>query len=127
MTFAGVFLMSTILTLCRLSVLFLYNRLFGIYSTFRKILIAYGVVSLAWPIILWLAATFRCKPIKGSWDLTTNPRCAFNLETLFVSMESINAVLDMFLVVLPVSKIRILQLPLRDKIGLGIVFLMGGL
>jgi hypothetical protein len=42
-------------------------------------------------------------------------------------MESINAVLDIFLVVLPVSKVKLLHLPLREKIGLGIVFLMGGL
>ncbi|KAF2865600.1 hypothetical protein BDV95DRAFT_250987 [Massariosphaeria phaeospora] len=126
MSFAGIFLMSTILTLCRLSVLFLYNRLFGIYPMFRKILIVYGVASLAWPITIWLGATFRCKPVKGSWDLTTNPQCAFSLETLFVSLESINAVLDVFLVIIPISKIKILQLPLREKIGLGIVFLMGG-
>jgi hypothetical protein len=127
MTFAGIFLMSTILTFCRMSVIFLYNRLFGVYPGFRRILIGYGVISLLWPIVIWFAAIFRCSPVSGSWDLTTNPKCAFDLETLFVSMESLNAVLDIFLVILPISKIKILHLPLREKIGLAIVFLMGGL
>jgi len=119
--------MSTILTLCRMSVIFLYNRLFGVYPVFRRILVVYGVVSLMWPVVIWFAATFRCNPIKGSWDLSTPPNCAFSLNSLFVSMESLNAVLDIFLVILPISKIKILHLPLQEKIGLAFVFLMGGL
>lgn len=66
LVFAGVFLMSIILTFCRFSVLFLYNRLFGVYVAFRKILIIYGVVSFMWPLTIWFGTAFRCKPVKGS-------------------------------------------------------------
>lgn len=79
--FAGVFLMSTILTFCRFSVLFLYNRLFGVYTTFRKILIIYGVVSLMWPLTIWFGTTFRCSPIKASWNLFIPSKCAFSSES----------------------------------------------
>jgi hypothetical protein len=125
--FAGVFLMSLTLTLCRLSVIFLYNRLFGVYEGFRKILIAYGIISLLWPISIWCAHIWRCSPISGAWDMTIKSKCAYDLQTLFVAMESLNAILDIFLVVLPITKIKILNMATIDKIGLAVVFLMGGL
>lgn len=78
LVFAGVFLMSTILTFCRFSVLFLYNRLFGVYTTFRRILIVYGVVSLMWPVTIWFGTTFRCSPIKGAWNMFIGAKCAFS-------------------------------------------------
>ncbi|KAF2446030.1 hypothetical protein P171DRAFT_520721 [Karstenula rhodostoma CBS 690.94] len=126
LVFIGIFLMSIILTLCRFSVLFLYNRLFGVYTTFRKILVVCGVASLMWPVTIWFGTTFRCSPVKGSWKLHIGAKCVFDIEHLFIGTEPINAVLDVLLVILPINKIKILQLPLRERIGLAVVFLLGG-
>ena len=130
MSFVGIFLMSTILTLARFSVLLLYYRLFGIYSNFRTALIIVGLASIAWMLTVWFVTIFRCNPISAAWNIflvAEGQAHCLTQETIFLITETINAILDISLVCLPISKIQNIQLPLRDKIGLGLVFITGGL
>ncbi|KAF2177888.1 hypothetical protein K469DRAFT_676570 [Zopfia rhizophila CBS 207.26] len=112
--------------LCR--ILFLYYRLFGIYASFRIALIVVGVASIAWMLTVWFVTIFRCNPISAAWNvflvIQGQAHC-LNQETIFLITETINAILDVSLVCLPISKLHILQLPLRDRIGLGFVFVTG--
>lgn len=119
--------MSCPITAARLSIIFLYYRIFGVYTTFRKAVWANGALTVAWLIMITFLNTFRCKPISAAWDPLLQKTACLDLEVLFLWTESINCALDCALVLLPIFKIPALQLSLRDKIALSFVFLTGSL
>lgn len=70
----------------------------------------------------------QCVPLKEAWDplRTTGTKCV--LFGLFVLMlELTNVLLDITILILPISVIRDLQLPARDRWILSLIFLLGGL
>jgi hypothetical protein len=124
-TFVNIYLMSIITTLSRLSIIFLYNRIFGVYDGFRRALWIMGAFTISWLITIVLLNTFRCKPIASAYNPLLKGKC-LNMTTLFVAMESLNCALDLALVLLPLWRISFMNLCIRDRIGLGLVFLTGG-
>jgi hypothetical protein len=124
LTFVNIFIMSFTITFARLSIIFLYNRIFGVYSGFRKMLWLNGFLSVSWLLTAIFLNCFRCRPMKAAWNPTIKGAC-LELETLFLYTEIINCLLDLALVLLPGVKISKLQLSIRDKIGLCIVFFAG--
>lgn len=125
LTFANIYLMSLIITFSRLSIIFLYHRLFGVYAGFRRALWAMGALTIAWVIMIIFLNTFRCRPTALAYNPLLKGKC-LNMTTLFVATESLNCGLDLALVLLPLWRISFLHLCIRDRIGLGLAFLTGG-
>ncbi|KAF2730606.1 hypothetical protein EJ04DRAFT_579710 [Polyplosphaeria fusca] len=124
-TFADIYLMSVTITFSRLSIIFLYNRIFGVYDRFRVALWIMGALTMGWVITIIILNTFRCKPIALAYNPLLKGQC-LNMTTLFVATESLNCALDLVLVLLPLWRISFLHLSIGDRIGLGFVFLTGG-
>jgi hypothetical protein len=117
--------MSIVITFSRLSIIFLYYRIFGIYEGFRRALWIMGALTMGWVITIIFLNIFRCRPIAFAYNLLLKGKC-LNQTILFVVTESINCALDLALVLLPLRRISFLQLSIRDRIGLYFVFLTGG-
>ncbi len=72
------------------------------------------------------AAAFRCHPVKVAWNPVLPGKC-LNFTTIFMATESLNCVMEVIIVCLPVDMIRKLQLPMRRKILVSGIFFVGGL
>lgn len=121
--------MFTVLTItaAKLSVLCLYYRIFQVSYRFRVGWMILLFATVAWFLATFIMAIFRCIPIEAAWNpLILDAKC-FNLQLAFLVCETINCVTDLAIVCLPAGMIRSLQLPLRLKIGLSFVFVLGGL
>ena len=111
----------------KFSVLALYYRIFSVHRGFRRAVIAAGIVSLLWLLATLILSIWKCVPIQAAWNpLIAHAKC-YNIQRVFLITETINCVTDLAIVCLPIGMVRQLQLPLRHKIALSLVFLLGGL
>lgn len=112
----------------KMSILFMYKRIFSISVAFRRQVYAViAFVAMFWVAIV-LADIFTCIPFKYSWIDSTSPApyCA-NFNLFWFSTGIIETVLDVVIISLPVGMVAKLHLSMRKRIGLGGVFLLGAL
>ncbi|KAF2262725.1 hypothetical protein CC78DRAFT_569581 [Lojkania enalia] len=111
----------------RISVICLYYRLFSVKRWLRWSLNAVGWISVIWLITLILVVSLQCKPVAAVVDASIQDAECLDNFIGFLTSEVINVFLDLALLCLPIPIIMKLYLPLREKIGLGAIFLTGGL
>ena len=70
----------------------------------------------------------QCIPLEEAWDplRTTGTKCVL-LGIFILAQELTNVLLDLTILILPISVIQNLQLPARQKWMLSLIFLLGGL
>ncbi|KAF2004139.1 hypothetical protein P154DRAFT_560937 [Amniculicola lignicola CBS 123094] len=124
LVYVGSLLSAGIITFARLSVICLYFRIFGLYKTFTRALWINGVFTVIWGITCVFLLIFRCTPIEHAWNVL-KPGTCIDINLLLVILESLNLTMDISLLLLPIMRIRTLQLSIRDRLGLCIVFLTG--
>jgi len=111
----------------KLSILCQYRRLFisrymkwafWIATTF---VIAYGLDIIITSII-------PCKPIRGFWDVTLEPqglaKCLPRFTMWYIN-GSINIFTDVMIALIPLPEIRKLQMRMRQKVALTLLFSLG--
>ena len=77
-------------------------------------------------LLTCVAVVFSCYPIAFFWDKTLDGDCSQQVA-FWYSNPSLNLVTDIWLLLLPIPAIRALQLPRRQKLGLFLVFMLGGI
>ncbi|KAI9846164.1 MAG: hypothetical protein M1837_004278 [Sclerophora amabilis] len=107
----------------KLSILFLYNRIF-IHVRFRRINFSVVGFVFAYSVAFLFLTIFQCVPIRRSWDKTTPGTCVSNAAQWF-SFAIINIISDVIIIALPLPMIQQLHLPRNQKIALSIVFMFG--
>ena len=111
--------------MAKISVLCLYRRIF-ITKSFRR----NSSVVIAAVVIYWVASVLgfltECIPVQGNWDPAVNAHCT-NTAALFFGLELYNCVLDVIILCLPLGVIRGLQMPMKQKVAVGMIFLLGSL
>ena len=115
------------ITLARVTVLTWYANVFTTRQ-FKRAKDIVLITCLIWCLAMTVAFVLQCVPLKKSWDplRTTGTQCVlFGLLVLFQEMT--NVVLDIVILVLPISVTRNLQLPARQRWILSLIFLLGGL
>lgn len=85
------------------------------------------MVSILWMMACFLLGIWRCIPVRAAWNPLVKGKKCYDLQLAFLVSESINCVNDFIIVCMPVAVIRQLQLPARHKIGISLIFLVGGL
>lgn len=114
----------TCVCLTKISILFLYMQLSPAY-TFRCLvwgmMVFVGLTALGCTV----AGLFQCDPIRKAW-LTDLPGTCFNQTALFVSNAALNIAQDVIIYFLPVPMLWKLQLPLKQRVALILVFALGG-
>lgn len=118
-------IVSTVAT-AKLSILSLYRRIFFVTETFRRDSLIIGMVVLGCWIASVLGSLLGCSPVSGGWRVDVQSNC-IDFAAFFLGLELVNCILDLAILWLPLRIISGLQMPLKRKLELAIVFTMGSL
>ncbi|EEH23269.2 hypothetical protein PABG_05480 [Paracoccidioides brasiliensis Pb03] len=114
-----------VITLTKMSILFLYLRIFYIEAYFRWACTALNVFIAACGTAFVLATIWQCHPMAAFWDKSIPAfRCADN-HAFWLSYSVINIITDILILILPLQEVLRLQLRCRDKFALVLVFSLG--
>ncbi|KAM5357046.1 hypothetical protein ACJZ2D_016671 [Fusarium nematophilum] len=111
----------------KLSILAFYLRFVITSGKLRGIIYATMVLTILYSIIASFVWVFACRPLEKSWDLTiTDGSCIDSLKiTVFSGV--MNTVTDAVILFLPIAILQGLRLPRRQKVGVMMVMMTGGL
>ncbi|KAH0604658.1 uncharacterized protein H6S33_006326 [Morchella sextelata] len=113
------------LMMTKTSILAFYINKLGSEETFRKVCwVTMGYVICS-STSIFFSNIFQCSPIRGGWDYTAPGRKCINTTPLYYFSGANNLITDLVLLFLPMPVIWKLRLPLRQKLGLVMVFSMG--
>jgi len=108
----------------KMSILFLYLRIFHVdrifrYCTWTTMFITFGYLfSNFWTQI------FGCQPITKYWKPETPGHCILTLKADY-GYGSLNFITDLLIFVLPLPMVWRLQLSRKEKIGVSVIFMIG--
>ena len=84
-------------------------------------------VIVAYTVAIILVLVFACNPIDKSWDITIKSGQCIDKGALYVATAAINAATDLMLLLLPLPIIRQLKLPVLQKVGVMLMFVIGSM
>ncbi|KAF6237601.1 hypothetical protein HO173_004491 [Letharia columbiana] len=113
----------------KLSILFLYDRIFGIPKPmFRHILRAMGGFVIAYSVAGTLGTILQCVPLSDLWKPPSNgPPVCIDFGTLVITTGVLNIVTDITILSLPIPLVWGLQVSKPRRWQLVTVFSLGGL
>lgn len=112
----------------KLSLLFFYRRIFGVWPGFKKINIVLIVLIVLWTLSFAIADLLLCGTnIELNWALDqTIPQRKCGDKGLLLLLFAITSVItDILVLALPFFFMRKLQMPSKKKWAAGAVFLLG--
>ncbi|KAK7926716.1 hypothetical protein PG985_003714 [Apiospora marii] len=112
----------------KLSILFFYSRIFGIWPGFRRIKNVLVCILGAWTLSFTLADVFLCgvhPELQWGLDQTVARRQCGQKGLLLLLFAVTSVATDLALLVLPLFYIGHLQMTTRKKLSSGFVFLLG--
>ncbi len=110
----------------KLSILFLYYRIFGILNSYAFWIKVVGVLQIIHTVVNIIVNIFLCVPVNKFWEPATPGHC-INYSVFLAVMESTNCLIDFILAIQAVIMLRSLQTSRKTRWRLSIVFIMGGL
>lgn len=123
--FVFFFLQSLTTMLIKISILLLYKRTFTIKSMFYAIY-AVGAVVIGNALSNIFTFAFQCTPSARFWDPGLRGHCV-NRTVLIVLASMFPMLTDFAIYVMPMPVIWGLQMTVRRKLQLTLVFALGGL
>lgn len=110
------------LTLTKLSMLVLYMRIFPTPGILLATRVLTGVLAVAglWMVISSFAF---CAPVSAFWDTGIGARCL--PEAVWFVNASLQIASDVVIVCFPMPVLGRLRLPVREKVGVMLVFGVG--
>ncbi len=96
------------------------------HNSFRLAYRALLVTSILWIIGVTFGMIFQCQPISHYWDPLGHGTCG-NFPVFYLITGAIEVVIDAAILALPISPLLNLHLPLRTRLSLVGIFLLGGL
>ncbi|TGJ78427.1 hypothetical protein E0Z10_g10337 [Xylaria hypoxylon] len=122
--YIGFILNLFLLTFVRISICLLYKRIFATPRFRIKSLIMIGL-SVAWFISAFVVGLVYCVPLDKFWHPFKPGRCLnFNLFYLLIGV--FETLIDIAILILPVRATFTVQLPLKTKLLVSSIFLLGG-
>lgn len=113
-------------TCLKLSMIFFYLRIFPTKGV-RKSLWATVTFTVFFGLVFVFVTIFQCQPISyfwTKWDHTSSGKC-FDINAITWSSASINIALDVWILGIPLSQLKKMNLDWRKKIGVGMMFSVG--
>ncbi|KAM7215590.1 hypothetical protein V8F06_009057 [Rhypophila decipiens] len=116
-------------TTIKLSVLAFYHRIFPT-RTVKLGCYILGGMSIAWTVAVEIVVMVQCRPLQAFWyiELKKLPttKC-IDIVLFFLTNSSVNTVIDLAILMLPIREIAMLHTSRNKKIGIASVFLLGGI
>ncbi|KLJ11087.1 hypothetical protein EMPG_13607 [Blastomyces silverae] len=123
--FAAQVFYKIVITLAKMSIPFLYMRIFYIERYMRWACISLNIFIGAHGIAFVLATIWQCDPMAGFWDKSIPGFQCVNNHPFWLSFSVINISTDVVMLVLPVQEVLRLKRRRREKFGLVLVFSLG--
>ncbi|MCJ1379282.1 hypothetical protein MMC17_002383 [Xylographa soralifera] len=117
---AWVWMMPTI----KVAILLFYYRLFP-HEMFRKIIYGVGAFVLLCLVSTFFGFLFQCVPIRSFWQQQLEHHC-FMQDPFYLAVAVLSLVSDVVILVMPMPLVWALHTSKQRKIGLSLVFLLGG-
>ena len=117
------FIYATSLTTIKLSVLCFYLRIF-VSKGMRRTTKCALVLAFCWIITNFIQVFLICSPFAASYDPTVPGQCGDQFDS-YVAIGTVNIIMEIFIVLLPVRTIMRLQMKRTQKAGLIILLTMG--
>ena len=107
------------------SLLLFYVRLF---PDRRMRMVAYvtGAMELSFGISTTIVDIVTCIPVRFFWDPTVNGHCV-DTHTFYIVDSAMQLITDVVVLLIPLPVVWSLQIGTPRKIGLSVIFLLGGL
>jgi hypothetical protein len=113
------------LTITKLSLLVFYVRIFP-YSWFRWASFAtIALIGVSTTIISFMTI-FSCHPVPYFWDRDLRGTC-LNVNALAYTNSGMSIAQDLIIVLLPIPVLSKLNMDVKKKIGVGLMFAIGSL
>ncbi|KAF1812450.1 hypothetical protein P152DRAFT_449194 [Eremomyces bilateralis CBS 781.70] len=114
--------------LCKLSLLFLFRRIFST-QPFKRVVDVSIAIATAWLLGFWLASLFQCTPVNTIWTRWEREyaQYCFDVVKFYWAIGVTDAVTDLLIMVLPIPMIWKLQMPIKQRVAVGGMFLAGSL
>ncbi|KAM5387037.1 hypothetical protein ACJZ2D_000330 [Fusarium nematophilum] len=127
--YASTFPFFTALYFCKFAFLATYHQLFPVFMRPLRwalyITMAYCITGYLVSVSVQL---FLCWPIEGNWNYSTNPDSVCSTDVtpkIFLISWSLHFSANIIIAILPFFILRGLQVKIRVKVGICIVFLLG--
>ncbi|CAK3739231.1 integral membrane [Lecanosticta acicola] len=117
---------TTALALNKLSILMMYQRLFGIDRRLTLAVKVVAAVVIAWWAGVDIATFLQCEPIERFWEYSTVGKC-FDVVDFFEGSAIPNVIADVLILLLPQPILWKLQMSWSNKLALCGIFLLGAL
>ncbi|KAL0465972.1 hypothetical protein QR685DRAFT_114010 [Neurospora intermedia] len=109
----------------KVSILFTYLR-FAVTRTFRNLCIGTIVLHVVFVLVCIFTTLAQCQPIHKFWDITGQVKgTCINTTAFFYFTSSFNIVTDIWILLLPISTLREIHRPPREKVALFLIFGVG--
>jgi hypothetical protein len=115
------------ITLAKISVLFLYLRLFEHHPSFRLAAHITIVLTAVATLVLSFITIFACHPVAYFWDRDIKGGQCLNINNIAYAMAALSIAEDLAIVALPFPVLVRLQMSTSKKVGIGLMFVLGGL
>lgn len=110
----------------KLSLLFLYYRIFYINRPFVRCVYVLGIVQILWSIATYLVHFFECTPPQKLWNPKVPGHC-IGSPAFLTGGETPNSLVDFAIIGLGIWVVRPLKMNPSLKIKLFGIFVIGGL
>ncbi len=110
--------------LTKMSLLFLYQRIFGVIRPFRIALFVSGFCVMGYWIACTVLAFTGCHPVTKNWDKTVPGGCV-DLIAFFRWNGICNLLIDFLILCLPMPMVWRLRITVKQKIVLSAMFALG--
>lgn len=112
----------------KLGILVMYKRIFTLDAKFRwQLWIVTGLVVAFW-VSTTVANLTSCIPLEWNWiNDELDPRYCFDQNVFWTAAGSVEILLDLLVLILPLTALSRLHLTLHQKISAGGIFVLGGL
>ncbi|EOA82009.1 hypothetical protein ACJQWK_05362 [Exserohilum turcicum] len=110
----------------KMSILVSYFRIAPEKSTFRKLVWATFALVFAAFVVFLVALWVQCIPISSYWRLNADHRDCIPEGPPLVVQSVLNVVTDFMIYALPIPTLFSLSLPWSQRIGLAVLFSVGG-
>ncbi|KAI1454243.1 hypothetical protein F4805DRAFT_328688 [Annulohypoxylon moriforme] len=116
----------TITSATKLSILFMYRRLFSVNSLFRRQVLIVSILVIGFWIGCTVADLLDCIPIEWTWNnALADPQYCFNYNIFWLASGIVETIIDVLIIAMPIRLVIGLQMNRSKKIAVVIVFLLG--
>lgn len=96
---------------------------------FRKVTMIFVVVIICWTVSFFFATIFQCIPISTFWNYffwDAGSKC-FHVYDFYLGITVSDLITDVLILALPIPLVWRLQLPVKQRIAVGGMFLTGAM